>query len=340
MKNRTSNAGGTTAGGTTAGDGGVPSGGVPSGGDREFAVRAAGALCWRIQKQLLEVLLIHRPRYDDWSWPKGKLDDGETMPECAVREVCEEVGLHIRLGIPLPRAVYQVNSGLKEVQYWASHVPDANPAPDGNEVDSFLWCSPQRAKELLTNPTDILPLEALVSAHDQAELETWPLLVVRHAKAKPRSAWTLAEGDRPLAATGVRQALALSRLLMAWRPDRVATSPWLRCVATMSPYVQATNTKVKVYASLTEAKHSRQPDKTAAVVERLFDKARPVALCTHRPALPTVLAKLAGHMPAGLAAALPTSDPFLAPGEVIICQVSGREQPRVVSVERYKPFED
>ncbi len=335
MKNRTSDATGSTAGSITAGDGGAP-----AGGDQEFAVRAAGALCWRRQKQHLEVLLIHRPRYDDWSWPKGKLDDGETVPECAVREVCEEVGLRIRLGIPLPSAVYPVNSGLKEVRYWASHVPDADPAPDGDEVDSFLWCSPRRAKELLTNPTDIAPLEALVSAHDRAELETWPLLVVRHAKAKPRSAWTLAEGDRPLAATGVRQALALSRLLMVWRPGRVATSPWLRCVATMSPYVKATNAKVKVFASLTEAKHARQPDKTAAVVDRLFDKARPVALCTHRPALPTVLAQLAARMPAGPAAALPTSDPFLAPGEVIICQVTGREQPRVVSVERYKPFED
>ncbi len=314
--------------------------GPESTGAQVFDVRAAGALCWRVTKKELEVLLIHRPRYDDWSWPKGKLDDGETMPECAVREVSEEVGLTIRLGIPLPTTVYVVNAGLKEVHYWASHVPEAVPVPDGAEVDGFLWCSPARAAELLSNPTDKEPLEALVAAHDRSGLATWPLLIVRHAKAKPRSAWTLAEGDRPLAATGRRQALTLSRLLMAWHPDKVATSPWLRCVATMSPYVKAANAKVKIYDSLTEAKHSRKPHKTSAVVERLLEKRRPAALCTHRPALPTVLAQLSGHMPSTLRAALPAADPFLAPGEIVVCQVSCADSPRIVSVERYKPFED
>ncbi|WP_434615061.1 NUDIX hydrolase [Arthrobacter sp. A5] len=319
---------------------GTAAGSLGATGVQAFDVRAAGALCWRVTKKELKVLLIHRPRYDDWSWPKGKLDDGETLPECAVREVSEEIGLNISLGIPLPATVYVVNAGLKEVRYWASNVPDAVPVPDGNEVDGFLWCSPERAAELLSNPTDKEPLDALVAAHRRSELATWPLLVVRHAKAKPRSAWTLAEGDRPLAATGLRQALTLSRLLMAWRPGRVATSPWLRCVSTMSPYVKESNAKVKIYDSLTEAKHGRQPHKTSAVVGRLLEKRRPVALCTHRPALPTVLAQLGAHMPPSLRAALPTADPFLAPGEVIICQISCADEPQIVSVEQYKPYED
>ena len=77
----------------------------------EVAVTAAGAIPWRLNsanKDQLEVLLIHRPRYDDWSWPKGKIDPGETIPECAVREVEEEIGLTAPLGIPLPPIHYHV----------------------------------------------------------------------------------------------------------------------------------------------------------------------------------------------------------------------------------------
>ena len=189
----------------------------------DIKVVAAGALCWRTRKGVLEVLMIHRPRYRDWSWPKGKLDAGETTPECAVREVQEEAGIQIRLGIPLPATVYPVASGMKIVHYWAARIQDGKPHPDGKEVDGVRWCTPQEAHAELSNPSDRLPLHALEEAHAEGRLRTWPLIIVRHAKAKPRSSWTRAEGDRPLAATGLRQAQAVSRLLTAWLPDRVVS---------------------------------------------------------------------------------------------------------------------
>ena len=98
-----------------------------------IAVTAAGALPWRVKKDQLEVLLIHRPRYDDWSWPKGKLDAGETVPECAVREVEEEIGLHAPLGIPLPPIHYHVPAGLKVVHSWAVEVTGSPLHPDGRD---------------------------------------------------------------------------------------------------------------------------------------------------------------------------------------------------------------
>ena len=308
--------------------------------DAPITVVAAGALCWRVREGKLQVLMIHRPRYDDWSWPKGKLDEGETTPECAVREVREEVGLRINLGIPLPPTVYPVASGMKIVHYWASRVDSDKARPDGKEVDGIRWCSPEEATEALTNPTDKLPLQELVMAYDEQRLQTWPLIVVRHAKAKPRSSWTRAEGERPLVATGLRQAMAVSRLLVAWRPKRVVSSPWVRCVQTVKPYVKAEGSKFKTADALTEHNAKRKPGKARNVIEGLFDKAKPVAVCTHRPVLPLVFDVLAAHMPADMAAGLPGKDPYLAPGESVICQVSSADEGRIVSLEKYRAFDD
>lgn len=314
-----------------------PASGMPPG---DAVVIAAGTLCWRIEKGRLELLLIHRPRYGDWSWPKGKLDEGETTPECAVRETFEEVGLRVELGIPLATIRYPVNSGEKIVQYWAAGIRHLSPVPDGKEVDHVEWVTPQKARTMLSNPSDVEPLDALVEAYDADDLQTWPVIVVRHAKAKPRSSWSLAEGDRPLAATGRRQSVAVSRLLQAWNPERVISSPWVRCVQTVSPYVNQRSAKLKLVDALTERDAARKPGRTKAAVERVFDKRRPVAICTHRPVLPLVFDVLEGHLTKRLRALLPTDDPYLAPGEALICQVSSTDPGRIVSVEQYRAYDD
>jgi 8-oxo-dGTP diphosphatase len=307
------------------------------------AVYAAGAIPWRVRQGVLEVLLIHRPRYDDWSWPKGKLDRGETMPECAVREVREEVGIEGRLGIPLPATSYRVTAGLKLVHYWALKVPKSAVArPDGSEVDITHWCEVEEAAALLSNPTDVLPLRWLAEAYRRGELDTRPIILLRHAKAKPRASWTKAEGDRTLAASGVRQAAAVGRLLMVWRPERVVTSPWRRCVDTVRPYLSAARgqVKVKVNDKLTEASHSRRPEKAAAIVPGLFDKRKSAVICTHRPVLPTLLSEFAARCEPGVESELPAEDPYLAPGEMLVFHVAVDGPARVVAAEQLKPFDD
>lgn len=308
-----------------------------------IAVHAAGAIPWRAVGDRLEVLLIHRPRYDDWSWPKGKLDPGETLPECAAREVREEIGVDARLGIPLPTTHYRVSAGLKAVYYWAMQLERSTAVrPDGDEVDQVHWCGPEEAELLLSNQTDVLPLTALVQAHRRGALATRPLILLRHAKAKPRSSWTKAEGDRTLAASGVRQAQAVGRLLTVWKPVRVVTSPWRRCLDTVLPYVRASRDKVKVklVEDLTEHRAARKPRKAAAAVVRLFDKGQPAVLCTHRPVLPTILDEFATFLSPGLAAQLPASDPYLAPGELIVFHVPVEGRARVVALEQVRPYDD
>ena len=305
-----------------------------------FAVVAAGAIVWRINRGELEVLMIHRDRYNDWSWPKGKLDEGETMPECAAREVFEEVGLDIELGIPLPAMTYEVGSGTKVVYYWAAKDPGTKPVPDGRETDAVRWCTPKMAGKWLTNPGDMAPLESLVQAYKAGVLDTQPFLVVRHAKAKPRSNWTREEGKRPLAATGQRQALAVARLLDAWRPERVASSPWTRCVQTITPYVKQHRFTVKLLNTTTEHEANRHPRKARKAVAKLVGKRRSQILCTHRPVLPLIIEELRSRMDESLAAFLPAVDPFLRPGSLLVVHQPVAGKAKLVSVEVYDAFED
>ncbi|MCJ7826680.1 MAG: NUDIX domain-containing protein, partial [Demequinaceae bacterium] len=99
-------------------------------GDRRRTIIAAGALVWRVREDTLQVLAVHRPNYDDWSWPKGKTRRGETLPECAVREVYEETGKQVMLGQVLPSVSYTLKSGRsKRVTYWSAEATStAHPA--------------------------------------------------------------------------------------------------------------------------------------------------------------------------------------------------------------------
>ncbi len=301
-------------------------------------VRAAGALCWhRAPDGGLRVLLVHRPRYRDWSFPKGKLEGAEPTPAAAVREVEEETGLLVRLGPPLPTARYALGAdATKEVSYWSAQVPagvlPAPPRPD--EVDRTAWVTPAEADARLTRRNDRVQLRALLDADAAGALDTWALVVVRHGHAHPKTAWGRSDDERPLAAPGRRQAQRLPELLTAWQPGRVVSSPWRRCTTTVEPYLQASGATLKTRGRLSEDGHRRDPAKVAKLVTKLLAKDRPVLLCTHRPVLPTVLGVLAGSAAEGVVGALPHDDPFLGPGEVLVAHVA-RGTGTVVAVERY-----
>ena len=117
-------------------------------------VKASGGVVWRRGDRGLEVALVHRPKYDDWSFPKGKLDGGESWERAALREVEEEVGLKCRLGHELPPTAYRDNKGRsKVVRYWMME-PLAGEFVPSHEVDEVRWMPADRAADMLTYPHD------------------------------------------------------------------------------------------------------------------------------------------------------------------------------------------
>ena len=180
-----------------------------------------------------------------------------------------------------------------------------------------------------------------MAAHQGGYLETHPFVVVRHAKAKPRSNWTREEGKRPLAATGLRQALAVARLLDSWRPAKVASSPWTRCVQTVRPYLKQHRFTVKLLGSVTEHEAKRRPAKARRAVAKLLDKRTGPGGVHAPPGAAAGARRTAGaHGSARWPPSCPPADPFLRPGAVIVVHqpVSGKR--KLVSVEVYDAFED
>lgn len=281
--------------------------------------------------------MVHRPRYQDWSWPKGKLEPFESFPAAGVREVAEETGLQVRLGVPLPSAHYRLGDhSSKRVHYWAARGTfDPLPAPPRpREVDRTEWVSIDEAAGRLSRRGDRVQLEALVEAHDLGTLDTYPLIIVRHGHSRPRNVWGRAESERPLIAAGRNQALNLVETLAAWQPTKVISSPWTRCVQTLQPMAKASGVKLKTKNKLSEDGHRRDRAGTARVISKQLSKGVPTVVCTHRPVLGTVLGVLAGHAAPGLASELPRHDPFLEPGEVLVAHINRRSH-RVVAVERH-----
>ncbi|GII98464.1 8-oxo-dGTP diphosphatase [Sediminihabitans luteus] len=314
-------------------------------------IETAGALVWRVREGELQVRLVHRPRYDDWSWPKGKLDPGEAFPTAAVREVAEETGRSIVLGQPLPGLQYLTPEGrVKRVHYWAAQratkrddaaaitarAPVHPVSPE--EIDASVWLSAEDAARRLTRKVDRVPLAALVAEHEHGRLSTHPVVIARHGKAQARSTWYGDERDRPLTPMGHAQAAAMVPVLAAYGVGRVVTSRWERCATTIAPFAHAAGIMTTRSEQLTEAQHERSPGRVGAVVRAMLEDPQPSVLCTHRPVLPTVLDVLGQHARRSVANALPTTDPFLEPGELIVAHVAQTDKgPRVVAAERVSP---
>jgi len=276
-------------------------------------VQAAGAVVLRRKS----VLLVHRPRYDDWSFPKGKLDRGERAPIAAVREVGEETGLRIRLGRPLAGQRYPSGRRMKSVRYWIGRVEGSHDI-DGyqvnHEIDEVAWVPVSKAAKRLSYSFDVDTLtEALATEH-----RTHALLVLRHAQARSRKAWRGDDRLRPLLSTGKQQASRLAGLLTAYGATRLVSSSSLRCVQSLAPYSEQSGWPLQTTDGLNE--EDATAESVVEVVDELLHGKEDAVLCTHRPVLPTVLD------------AVGVETDKLGPGELVVVH---HRLARVVAVERY-----
>jgi len=254
---------------------------------------AAGGVVWRGTDGDREVLLVHRPRYDDWSLPKGKLNKGEHVLAGAAREIHEETGLRVRLGPPLGHQRYDVqkNGGTvaKLVHYWsAAPVAGGNGFEPGDEVDELAWLTVPAARRRLSYPRDVALLDRLDGTAPPAA----SVVLLRHAPATKRKDWDGKDTLRPLSAEGAACAERLVPVLAALGVDRVLSSDAERCSTTVSPYASAAGLEIEVHPQISERGFARDPGGVRGLAEKVWAPGCVTAVCSHRPVLPALAREL------------------------------------------------
>jgi 8-oxo-(d)GTP phosphatase len=246
-------------------------------------VRAAGGVVRRRVDGRVLIVLVHRPRYDDWSFPKGKVHDGESFEEAALREVFEETGLECRIDGELPALRYIDQDGRpKVVRYWSMEPLAGSDLHPTDEVDEARWLTLDEARTMLSYDRDREVLDALAAADA-------PAYLVRHAKAGDRAAWTGDDLARPLSKTGYRQAKALVKELAPWPIRRIVSSPAVRCVETVRPLADQRGLPVEPRDELLEGA-------SLSGLLGLLDELRstPSVLCGHGDLIPAAIEHLEG----------------------------------------------
>lgn len=254
---------------------------------RRPPVLAAGALVWRLKNDKLQVLVVHRPRYDDWSFPKGKAEPGESMVLTAIREVAEETGRQIVLGRYLGKARRRLVSGRKKrTLYWAAQVlPEAGPGEglraavkpaSKREIDKVRWWKAEKAARKLTHADDKRLLARLVDWYESGQLQVHSLVLVRHAKAVSRATWGYginSEITRPLVmGRGQAQARDVAALLSAYGVGELVSSPWRRCVDTLAPYAHGCGLDLRSDEAFTEVSALMAPELMQASFRDLLER--------------------------------------------------------------------
>lgn len=250
-------------------------------------VHAAGAVLWREHAGRTEVAVVHRPRYDDWSLPKGKVDLGESHPVTAVREVREETGFQSRLGRRLAVISYPVDGALKRVVYWAAGAGDGEFRAN-DEVDQLLWLAPKDAMKRVDYQQDRKVLRRFANA----PADTQTTIIVRHGRAGSRSKYKGEDSQRPLDKLGRAQAESLVSQLLAFGATQLHAAPLVRCEQTLQPLAQEIGVPIEPEATLTDEVLAE--DKKAARSRVLEIASGPAdvtpVICTQGKVVPDLIA--------------------------------------------------
>ena len=247
-----------------------------------------------------ELCLVYRPKYDDWSWPKGKNEPKESHRHTAVREVGEETGYAVTLGPHIAQIEYPLeNEGkksisksgaknssqnnnktevVKRIHYWMMREIDENAAmkrlpafgpikpAKPTEIGNVIWLTPSKARKKLTHDSDRKVLDAFLEKLHAGQTEYKTLILVRHGKAESRKSWQGREATRPITPLGSAASYALGRELACYAPNRIVSSPWKRCVETVATFAHDSSLYIEQIAELTEDHHENKPKSTLSVL--------------------------------------------------------------------------
>ena len=255
-------------------------------------IQAAGAVLWRYSKtKKIEIALVHRPRYDDWSLPKGKVEEKESHIACAYREVSEETGFKAIFGPEIGMATYKSPEGKKVVRYWSAQaVGEAEGSVDKNEIDEILWLEVKDARKKLTLDDD----REIVDFFIDFGVGTTPLVLLRHAKALKRSDWDGEDSDRPLDNLGQLQAKRLLHEFYPYNISEIHSSDAYRCMQTVEDLSRVLKLSCIIGLDLSEDAYSKDKEAALEYVYTLMKPDRNVLICSHNPILPKVLKNLVG----------------------------------------------
>jgi 8-oxo-(d)GTP phosphatase len=249
-------------------------------------VRAAGAVLWRPGPRdgAEEIAVIHRPRYDDWSLPKGKADPDETEPVTAVREVLEETGHRAQLGRRIATVNYGVDQGTKKVWYWSARSLGGGFVPN-NEVDELIWLPIPAAIKKVSYAYDRKVLRRF--AKHPADTQT--VLIVRHASAGSKSRFSGDDKMRPLDKKGRAQAEALVGQLSAFGPTDVYAAERVRCHQTVEPLAEELGVVICNEPTLTEEAYAENPKRARRRILQIAGLHRTPVICTQGKVIPDMV---------------------------------------------------
>jgi 8-oxo-dGTP pyrophosphatase MutT (NUDIX family)/phosphohistidine phosphatase SixA len=255
---------------------------------RRPATPAAGGVVWRLRGADLEVAVAHRPRYDDWSLPKGKINPGEPPLLAAVREVGEEIGAEVRVGRHLKSVEYTMAGNLvKRVSYWAMRYLAGQHRANA-EVDAVEWLTVAEASHRLSYPLD----RAVLADFARIPATTATVLLIRHARAGKRSEFNGDDRLRPLDKIGRRHARDSVPFLATFEPHRIVAADRVRCVQTVTPLAGRLGVDVDSCADFSDEAFADDPQAAVKHLLELATGSDPVAICSQGKAIPGLLSTL------------------------------------------------
>lgn len=286
------------------------------------SILAAGALVWRKSKEKkVEIAIIHRPKYDDWTIPKGKVESNESLIACAYREVIEETSIETEFGRYLGEINYQSLEGPKQVSFWSARVLKENLFTPHSEVDQIKWVEVSKADNLLSLDTD----REILNKFIKSKYDTKPLILLRHAKAISRDEWQGDDDDRPLDALGQGQAKRLLSIYQVFNLQQIHTSDAIRCYDTVQPMAKSLGLKLEVSSKVSESSFKKDRDTAFDYAKDLMKADNRVLLCSHNPILPKMLNKL------GKNSDVDTDEEKLSPADALVIHRIGRE---IIQIDR------